>query len=249
MNSVLLWMIQGINKKYSEFNIQNIKVAEIGSGQFLSHPIGLKLLGAKEIISFDLYRQFNQKAASLSFKQQVMSKKTLSTFAEPSMYVEMLKKIKNTNLDLLKLNKLGIEYKAPFDLNNYTESKDFDLIISYTVLEHVPPSDINSLLMKSVETLNIGGYFCHFIDLEDHKDSENNPFEFLNIEDWKDSDCFSRGNKIRVEEWRNIFNQIENIEYEFISILERDKNLLPKGIVKILNNYASGILVVGKRIA
>ena len=248
MSSILLWMIQSINTKYPNFNLNDKKVGEIGSGQFLSHPIGLKILGAREIISFDLYRQFSQKAASLSYSQQVMAKKFFSGYCNPSKYIKIMEEITKTNLNLNKLNEYGIHYLAPFDLQYYQDNDTFDLIISYTVLEHVPPRDITKLLTKSIKTLKIGGFFCHFIDLEDHKDSKNNPFEFLSIDKWNDSNCFSRGNKLRVNEWENIFNEIPNMEYEFVSILERSQELLPRGIEKKLNNYASGILVVGKKL-
>ena len=106
--------------------------------------------------------------------------------------------------------------------------------MSYTVLEHVPPRDILNLLIKSIDVLKVGGYFCHFIDLEDHKDSINKPFEFLKVKEWTDSDCFSRGNRLRLNDWEDIFNNIQEIEYEFVSILERDKSLLPPGIDKEL---------------
>jgi len=248
MTSILLWMHFSLKKKYPKFTINNQHVAEIGAGQFLSHPIGLILLGAKKVTTFDLYRQFNQKAAILSFNQQLMSKKILSAFAPSNKYSKIMDKINKSNFDLNELENYGIQYIAPFNINNYKENECFDLIISYTVLEHVSNNKIPELIIKSVKTLKHGGYFCHFIDMEDHKDHDNNPFEFLSSNNWTETDCFFRGNRLRLNDWDKIFNQIQGIEYEFVSILERNEELLPKGIARELNNYASGILVIGKKL-
>ncbi len=245
MSSALLWMVNGVQSKYPEMSIKDKQVLEIGSGKFLSHPLAIKVLGADKIVSIDLHRQFNQKLAYLSYCQQIMAKKFFSGYIEPVKYLKTMDSIKNTNLDLGKLKKMGIVYLAPLDLHDYHKNESIDLIISYTVLEHVPPRDISGLLNKSVEILKDGGYFCHFIDLEDHK-NPNKPFEFLKYDDWSDADCMSRGNRLRLNDWRAIFNDL-NVEYEFISILQRSESLLPKGIKKELSNYTSGILVVGRK--
>jgi SAM-dependent methyltransferase len=245
MSAILLWMVHSVIKKYPKFVLNNKIVAEIGSGQFLSHPLGLKLLGSDAIVSFDLYRQYNQKAAKISYSQQVMAKKIFSSYVDSSVYNKTMEEIRDTEFNLNQLENLGIKYKAPFDLNNFNEHDFFDFVISYTVLEHVPPSDISSLLEKSIKILKPGGHFCHFIDLEDHKDAENKPFEFLKHKEWKEEECFSRGNRLRPDAWKAIFDTLDEIEYEFISILVRNKDFLPCEIKRELNNYTSGILVVG----
>ena len=248
MSAVLIWMIQGIKKVYPDFYIANKEVLEIGSGQFLSHPLGLKVLGAKEVISVDLYKQFNQKAAMLSFQQNVMAKKIFSGEVNSADYNLTMEQIQKSNLDLDLLEELGIKYLAPMNLLDYPKSEDAELVISYTTLEHVPPKDIPLLFEKSIELLKKDGIFCHFIDLEDHKDSDKKPFEFLKYSNWCDSDCFSRGNRLRPTDWEKILNKIESIEYSFVYILERNKDLLPESIEKKVNNYASGILLVGKKL-
>ena len=252
MSSVLLWMIMSLKEKYPDFEVKGGKVAEIGSGQFLSHPVGFLLLGVRQVVTFDLYRQFNQKASALSFTQNVMSKKVFSSFVPSEPYFKTVREIQATKFDLSKLEALGIEYKAPFDLQNYKEDGNFDLITSYTVLEHVPPRDILSLLTKSINVLKSGGKFCHYIDLEDHLNSESAPFEFLSNENWKDRDCYLRGNRLRMNDWNHLFKSISNIEYEFLRVIRREASLLPKSIQAKLelnekNITVTGILVVGRK--
>jgi len=246
-------MVDSLHKVYPDFELSGKSVAEIGSGQFLSHPVGFRVLGAEKIVSFDLYRQFNQKASYMSFSQQVMAKKIYSGYSSSSHYLRVMSEVKSTMLDISKLKQLGVEYRAPFDLLDYDGTK-FDLVMSYTVLEHVPPRDIKKLLVKSVEVLMEGGCFCHYIDLEDHLDPEHAPFEFLKERNWADKDCYSRGNRLRLLEWESIFNQVANIEYEFVSILRREASFLPMDIsemreMDIKNKTVSGILAVGKKVS
>ena len=247
MSSILFWMLSNLEKKYPNFNITDKKVAELGSGIFLSHPLGLKILGAKSIFTFDLYKQFIRKVASISFSQRVMSKKFYTSKIESSTYNNLIDEILQTNFDLNELKKIGINYKAPYDINDFEETNKFDLFISYTVMEHVPPNDILKLLKTSINILKPKGYFCHFIDLEDHKDPINKPFEFLANKEWSEKNCFNRGNRLRLNDWKNKFDNIDNISYEFIKLLERDKSALPSSIQKIRENYTSGILVVGQK--
>ena len=192
--------------------------------------------------------KFNQKAAYTSFNQNVMSKKFFLSKMPSTLYNIRLNEISHTNLKLKNLEKLNIFYYAPFDINNYGEHEEFDFCISYTVLEHIPPSDLQNFLESSIKILKPSGHFCHFIDLEDHKNPKEEPFEFLKAKSWTNEDCFVRGNRLRLNDWKNIFDKIENIEFEFIEVLERDKYKLPSGVPKSLSNFSSGILVAGKKI-
>jgi hypothetical protein len=245
-------MMHSIKQQYQEFDLHNQEIAEIGSGKYLAHPIGLKLLGANRITSFDLHRQFNQKAASIAYLQQVMAKKIYSSNASPEIYLKIMEDIKSTNMDLDKLHQMGINYLAPYDLREYSTNNKFYLVISYTVLEHIPPNDINSLLEKSIDIISEGGYFCHYIDLEDHLNPTQAPFDFFKENDWSDKDCFSRGNRLRISDWTELFDKISGIDYEFITKFKRDASLLPMDINKLkeseIENYVvSGILVVGRK--
>ena len=40
---------------------------------------------------------------------------------------------------------------------------------------------------------------------------------------------------------------MDNIEYEFVSTLQRNKELLPKEVPNKINKHISGILVVGRK--
>ena len=249
MSAILLWMLGEIGKKYNDFEICGKDIFEFGSGKFLSHPIALKFLGAHNIVSSDILNQFDPKAAKLSFKNRIMAKKFFSSLITSKSFNETCIKIEETDFDLHRLSNMGIDYIAPVKMEDCNENNRFDLVLSYTTLEHIPPHSISNVLSSSLNLLKVGSVFCHFIDLEDHADSRNNPFAFLSVSEWSDSDCFSRGNRLRPSDWKVIFNSFDNIEYDFTIILKRDAELLPPNVENIEDNYSSGILVIGRKIS
>lgn len=247
MSATLIWMVRGLQRVYPEFFVAG-KVLEIGSGKYLSHPLGLRMLGASRVTSIDLFEQFNRKAAQVSFRQNVMAKKLFAGEINSRKYYEHLKEIDETNFELSSLADYGVEYIAPLDILNYNPQEHFDLVTSYTTLEHVPPRDVSSLLTKSISLLREGGHFCHFIDLEDHKNPQKNPFGFLIESEWSDFDCFTRGNRLRAHDWRKILDDLTDIQYSFVFVLERNDAPMPSPFDWSSDNRVTGILAVGKRL-
>jgi hypothetical protein len=71
----------------------------------------------------------------------------------------------------------------------------------------------------------------HCIHLEDHNDSNNNPFEFYEIDEENYSIAMQseRGNRIRKSQWVEIFSNIKNIEYQILYEWSRsEKNFSSK---------------------
>lgn len=86
------------------------------------------------------------------------------------------------------LSRLGLTYTVPFDSKR--DMKPVDLIISRTVLEHIPPAVLLSLLKKFLEYLCPGGVMYHIIDHSDHRERSDRSIsriEFLRYSDgfWK----------------------------------------------------------------
>ncbi|MDB0012448.1 hypothetical protein N9E31_03120, partial [Paracoccaceae bacterium] len=96
MTTILLFMLTSFRKKYPEFDLNGKNVIEIGSGTYLSHPIALRMLGAKTVTSIDLEIQLNRHAANRSLRFNTMSTKILSAMRnidvkhESSLYSECL---------------------------------------------------------------------------------------------------------------------------------------------------------------
>lgn len=98
----------------------------------------------------------------------------------------------------------GYNYVAPVDV---TASPDhlptFDLLVSTSVLEHVPPSLMVALLdtLKSRENERASQY--HRVDLRDHRDFQNAPYAFLDATTPFDpeTEADARGNGMTLADW------------------------------------------------
>ena len=104
--------------------------------------------------------------------------------------------------------------------------------------------------------LNTNGFILHYIDLEDHKNPINKPFEFLSIPQnhWNENLASNRGNRIRSSEWKKIFLESNNnIDFKFCPV---NKRALPKNlsVVKEIKYRdeedlkITGLIVIGKKI-
>lgn len=130
------------------------------------------------------------------------------------------------------LRELGIEYQSPVDFATEKVNTHVDFIYSNSVLEHVPNDDVSALLNNLVENLNKGGTMIHCIHLEDHKDINRCPFDFLSIPENQYTRKLqsARANRIRCSEWRMIFGDIEGTNTEFIYSYSRLNKALPETI-------------------
>ncbi|MGA1826353.1 MAG: hypothetical protein ACMUIP_16990 [bacterium] len=204
---------------------------EVGSGWVLTHAIICHLLGAKRVIATDITPLVYPPCLSKAVKQSIpyIIQDILSPFLDHSEIrarLDNLLSIKRFNLDTLK--KLKIEYIAPLDLAQERTRIPVDFIYSFSVLEHACIDTIQSLLNNIVIDLKSGGTMIHCIHLEDHKDIQNHPFDFLSEphSSYTPALQHNRGNRIRRSQWYHIFNNLENIQCEFIyEWIRRDKTL------------------------
>jgi len=243
MSSALLWMINVVKNEYPDFEIKHSTILEIGSGQFLSHPIALKILGAHQITSIDLFEQYNNKAAYLSLTNSGIARKVLSGSSLNKDTTEYISSIARQLKISKRLNIKGIKYLAPYDLMDNPFESTFDIVFSYTVLEHVPLKQIHPLLVSTIKSLKQGGVFFHYVDLEDHSCSNNNPFAFIDNRTWTDNDCQKRGNRIRIRDWEEIIKSLELTSSKIIPNNFRSSNIKFKN----KTDQFCGFLFVGKK--
>lgn len=95
------------------------------------------------------------------------------------------------------------------DTHNYDsyEIDNLDLIVSYTVLEHVMPFKQNMINLTNL--LKNDGLMCHYIDFSDHESKSSTdilaPWRFLTRDDVR---CAWQCNRIRFSEMVKLFNTI-----------------------------------------
>ncbi|MDZ7859548.1 MAG: methyltransferase domain-containing protein [Candidatus Krumholzibacteriota bacterium] len=209
--------------------------AEIGAGWVLSHTLVCYLLGAKRIIATDIKPNAYPESLSLSLKGAISSipRDILAPFSDHSLIRERYNRLLSvTRFDLDKLKDFGIEYKSPVDLAVEKLNTSVDFIYSNAVLEHVPSDDVSALLNNLVNSLNPDGRMIHCIHLEDHKDINGYPFEFLTIPriEYTRKLQSDRGNRIRLSEWQNLFGNLTGWKSDFIYRYSRIDEPLPDSI-------------------
>jgi hypothetical protein len=101
----------------------------------------------------------------------------------------------------------GYTYVAPADvIASPLLLKKFDVLVSTSVLEHIPPSLITALLdaLKSRENEHASQF--HRVDLRDHRDFDNAPYGFLDpsMPFDAEADADSRGNGMTLEDWEDL---------------------------------------------
>lgn len=101
----------------------------------------------------------------------------------------------------------GYNYLAPLDVITYPERlPKFDILVSNSVLEHIPPSRLGPVLDALKSRENLGAAQIHRVDLRDHRDFENNPYGFLDpsIEFDAEVHADSRGNAMTLNDWTTL---------------------------------------------
>lgn len=255
MALLLKWML-GEAKSYDlNFSLVGKKVLEVGPGSYVSHALAMKMLGAKTVLSIDKFRQHDPKASQTALNYSVHAKKVLSD----GQNFDVVKVLNNLTLIkasalLGQLKQFGVDYKAPYTIEDLSKlNESYDVIFSYTVLEHIPQEEVESFLKSSIQTLAPKGYFIHYIDLEDHLDS-NRPFDFLRLNRWSAEDCFSRGNRMRASWWKNKFNALDGVDFRFLSKVTRGLNInvdhIDGGVTYLdtTDLETTGLLVLGQRL-
>jgi hypothetical protein len=116
-------------------------------------------------------------------------------------------------------------------------------------------SDIAELMDDAASLLKPGGVSTHLVDLEDHRDPQNNPFAMLAPVDgkgaWADLD---RGNRLRFSTWRSILDKQTHMEWRFPYVAVRHDASLPTAIDPAIDCAdeedlrTSAFVAVGRRV-
>lgn len=256
MAGILGWLLTLARDEFNDFNLKGCNALEIGTGKFFVCALGLYVCGCSNVISIDKYKQLLPSAMKLAMSKPVLARRFLSKHVTHDDFMKRLLELSQTDYDMEKLEKLGIKYRAPYDLADCAEFQNaFEFVFSYTVFEHVPPSEINTLLKASIDALKPGGFCMHFVDLEDHYDNNKKPFEFLSTGvEWSEEKIFSRGNRLRFSQWKRILGEHQNIDWRFPYIAIRHDASLPSLIDNLVEYKdeedlrTTAFVAIGKRI-
>lgn len=145
MASMFGWMfgVSGVK------NIIGMDFLEIGTGQYINHPVAALVCGASKAVTYDV--KDNRVENYLESLDNVVLANRLLPHPSHSTLKENLKNIKGI------AKRVEFTTTLPDDL--------FDMIFSYSTLEHVPENEIDGLLLYIRKHSKNHG--LHYIDLND----------------------------------------------------------------------------------
>ena len=146
--------------------IKNSTILEIGSGWFPTIPILFARDGAKKIIMSDLNIHMDE----ITFRETVAYLK--KSFPDDD-YIQ----------SLTGFASLPIDYLVPFNASNLKD-KSLDVIVSNTVLEHIPKSDIYNLFASLRPKIADDGKMVHLVDHSDHFEHYDKSISRINFLTW-----------------------------------------------------------------
>ena len=228
MSGVLGWMLALAKPEVRRLPLSG-RALEIGTGQFMAHAAGLYVCGFDRVLTVDRYRQVALPLVQASMEKPVLARRFLSPFVPHDQFMARWQRLAATGFVPERLAGIGLEYRAPVEaVALAADPERFDLIFSYTVLEHVPPADLPGLLAATSGLLAPGGVALHFVDLEDHLDPRGAPFAFLApAAEWSDEQCGARGNRLRFAHWQRLLADSTCLQWKFPYAAVRHDASLP----------------------
>lgn len=141
-------------------------VLEIGSGWFPAIPVTLSLRGAEKVFLSDLNQHMDESTFTTTL--QFLNQHTPS----------------HPRLRAAKgIDDFALVYLAPFNVADIADAS-LDLIISRTVLEHIFPAPLTSLLVALRPKLKPDGLMVHYIDHSDHLEHSDKSLSKINFLTW-----------------------------------------------------------------
>lgn len=165
---------------YNDLNPENCRYYEFGSGYDLVIPIGIRLLGFKDLTCIDIRELVFPELINDSVKRL---KKYKDKFVENSELLKNVPSINENNFRDVLNDNFQIKYIAPLDARKTgIESDSIDFILSNATMEHIPEKSLPDIMKECYRILKPGGIMSNAIDYRDHWsffDSEISVYNYL----------------------------------------------------------------------
>lgn len=223
--------------------LDGARVMEYGAGFLMAEPLIYSLFKARSIDAVDYYSILRKRVLkdyvlkhnwenALGYSTQFYGKEWTENW-----YRNLMSSVRTNTSNWWE--NLGIRYLAPYDVLRDKSQNKYDMILSSSTLEHVPPQEAQPITKALAEKLDEGGVMYHYIHLEDHRDMQNNPFAFLSAQsDYRENDFDIRGNRLRISDWKRIFHTLDGFEVrEYPHEIRKDVHL-PSKIDNAFSDYS-----------
>ncbi len=163
-------------------------ILELGTGEFVTVPIALFLCGAARVVSIDIEQLFRRTyfLAMLQSLAQYPANELadLLPLFQPERFEilqNLAEKADHLSIEAI-LATLQIETRIMDAQKTSYPENQFDLILSNTTLEHIPPKTLEKILEEFHRILKPGGWMSHLVDMSDHyehSDHAISPYNYL----------------------------------------------------------------------
>lgn len=204
---------------------------EVGTGRSVMFPVVWWLSGAKKIITVDLNPYLTADVNTRLVSGLVSHSREVEQLLGSHLKPERLHALQhlmqqNPGLDDV-LNLCQIEYKAPSDAaSTGLPDRSIDIHCSFTVLEHIPPDILRSVMKEGRRILRKEGLFVHNVDYSDHfshGDASISTINFLQYDEasWDRlaGNRFMYMNRLRHDDYLSLYDEL-GLKVEDITVFE-----------------------------
>ncbi|HEV3036510.1 MAG TPA: methyltransferase domain-containing protein [Candidatus Angelobacter sp.] len=160
-------------------------IVDVGTGWELIAPILFHLMGANQVYTYDHLRHLRFEIPNIVISQLGASELSASLGLDSALLDSRIERLKQCHtLDDL-LTAANITYCAPADAcNTGLPSGSVDLFFTYEVLEHMPESVLNGLVVESKRVLKPSGIAYHAIEPGDHYTRDTSHINHYRYPEW-----------------------------------------------------------------
>lgn len=160
-------------------------IVDVGTGWELIAPILFHLMGANQVYTYDHLRHLRFEIPYIVISQLDVSELSASLGLDSALLDSRIERLKQCHTLEDLLTTASIIYHAPADAcNTGLPSESVDLFFTYEVLEHVPESVLDSLVLESKRVLKPYGIAYHAIEPGDHYTRETNHINHYRYSEW-----------------------------------------------------------------
>ncbi len=168
-------------------SVEGSTVVEVGTGHRMNVPIALWLNGAARINTFDLYPHLRaglvlEDVAYMRANERAVFEVFVSVAERPT-FQQRWRQLMSMTIDAHNFaSAFNVTYHGPGDAAQTGLQEDsVDFHVSFTVLEHIPPSVLTSIMREAGRVLKDDGLFIHHIDFTDHFAHADDEITFVNF--------------------------------------------------------------------
>lgn len=222
---------------------------DFGSGYVPTDGVSLLLLGAKEVIGVDYNSIARPKEVAHAVRNADLAhvERQLAAVQLDAGWHTRLENLMRWAQQDGQHFPPNYTYLAPTDVISSPDSMPkFELLVSTSVLEHIPPSQLVPLLnaLKSQELDH--GVQIHRVDLRDHRAFDTDPYGFLDpARDFDaETEADARGNGMTLQSWECLLKNHPEWGLEVCRVVAGRPHLMPSGLATLNNHVVADSFVM-----